>query len=298
MKKSLLIILIMLVLWFGLKNWAIRTWLSQGRVIETTVPDYRLDSSWLALPNQPAPAVWSDGWASDVFWLPAPSTTPQRSGLVGIDSPASYRDMSRTLTSLQPALVQAGQIYAPLYRFQSPASRGQQLTQESMTDRFDAFQTYANTYNRGRAFFIATDRPIDPQIAAYIQSDPHMLERFGGVIRLGELADASLSPVPEQLPLCSAAFRPLDCIHPLPISIRHKRFGFLFPQLPVRRASIRLAKHETGAALSGQTKHLIAWLEENGTRLAEPFGDFEEVGIAPVRRPGETDAASESDTQD
>ena len=124
MKKNLLIILILFVLWFGLKNWAIRTWLSQGTPIETSAPDYRLDSSWLALPNQPAAAVWSDGWASDVFWLAPPSTIPQHSGLVAIDAPASYRDLSQILTSLQPALVQAGQIYAPLYRFQSPASAG------------------------------------------------------------------------------------------------------------------------------------------------------------------------------
>ena len=67
MKRTLLIVGIIVVLGFGLGPWAYRTFRDQGDLIALPAFDYRTNDSWAALPPEMPPAVWAEGWAVDVI---------------------------------------------------------------------------------------------------------------------------------------------------------------------------------------------------------------------------------------
>jgi hypothetical protein len=227
--------------------------------------DYASAGSWAERPELPPPAVWETGWDIDVVLLAGEAALE----ISETDSLQERRDeAAKTLDDLAAAFEKTGPVYAPYLRA------------ASLEEDINAALThYLTTDNRGRAFLIATDRPLPAAALPAFESDPLLRDRFGGVLFYGEANSESGSAatiVPAAI--CSRRYKPEDgCV-----------------------ANVDLRRAGGGFEASGGERlvnGLIPWLNDYASKLAEPLGELEEVEIVDIRRPGETDEAG-GETQD
>ncbi|MFT5775439.1 hypothetical protein [Hyphomonas sp.] len=275
MKRVFLIFGILVILGIGLGPWAYRTFFVSGVPVALQAFDYRTNDSWAALPAESPAPVWKDGWAVDVI-LVGPGT--------GLDPRSEADLLSQTNRAkeqsgrLAESLFLIGPVYAPLYRKADEA-----------TDLAAAFRAYVRTHNRGRAFVIATDHALPPEMLAPLTKDEALRARFGGFLRLTRAkgakvpfsAIALVPSAPDALvDYCPEQYDRADACQPV------VRIG--------RQDGMMIVSQDTpigGESLAG----LTAWLEPNVAKTAEPLGSLEEVEIIDIRRPGDTDAKRAED---
>jgi len=219
--------------------------------------DYAVESSWAVKPELPPPAVWETGWEVDLVILSAAAALEISDKV----APETRRgDAGEELEDLGAAFRELGQVYAPYLRAASLDM-----------DMASALSEYLANHNRGRAFLIATDRPIPATLVPTFESDPLLRERFGGVLFYGQSATGTgLAEGVTSAALCLRRYKPEQgCV----------------AAVEVRRAG---GKYEMsgGEAL---TNGLVAWLNDHTSKLAEPLGDLEEIEVIEIRRPGETE---------
>ncbi len=215
--------------------------------------DYASEDSWAVRPRLPPPAVWETGWEVDVILLSAEAAL-EISDKVAIER---RRDSaSKELSDSAAAFEKIGPVYAPYLRAANVE-----------TDMASALQQYLSADNRGRAFLIAADRPLSATLTPVFEADRLLRDRFGGVLFFGEDDDETgLSGDA----ICSRRFKADEgCVE----------------TVNLRRAGNRY-ELEGGERL---TNGLVAWLNDHTSKLAEPLGDFEEIEIIEIRRPGETE---------
>lgn len=274
MKRTLLIVGIIVVLGVGLGPWAYRTFRDQGDLIALPAFDYRTNDSWAALPAEMPPAVWAEGWAVDVI-------------LVGPDDGLAPRSQTQIVSQTDRAVEQSerlaeslsviGPVYAPLYR-----------KVEAATDLSAALKSYLDDHNRGRAFVIATDHSLPREMLAPILADESLRERFGGFLRLTRArGDAALfssiagveNSASDFLAYCPTQFSEAAKCQPVVEIGRQDGMMIVSQDNPI-----------AGDNLTGYKE----WLEANVGKTAEPLGALEEVEIIDIRRPGETDPRPDS----
>ena len=227
--------------------------------------DYAAADSWAERPELPPPAVWETGWDIDIVLLAGDAALETSDK----ESVQERRDeAAETLDDLAAAFDKVGPVYAPYLR---AASVDEDITA--------ALSQYLATDNRGRAFLIATDRPLPAAAVPAFEADALLRDRFGGVLYFGK-ENAEAGSVAEVVPasICSRRYKPEEgCV-----------------------AIVDLNRAGGGYEVSGGERlvnGLIQWLNDYASKLAEPLGELEEVEIVDIRRPGETDDAA-GDTQD
>ena len=275
MKRTLLIVGIIVVLGFGLGPWAYRTFRDQGDLIALPAFDYRTNDSWAALPPEMPPAVWAEGWAVDVILVgPDDGLAPRSQTQISSQTDRAVEQSRR----LSESLSVIGPVYAPLYR-----------EANATADLSAALKSYLNDHNRGRAFVIATDHPLPPAMLAPILDDESLRERFGGFLRLTRArGDAALfssiagleNTASKFLAYCPPQYTEAETCQPVVEIGRQDGMMIVSQDEPI-----------AGDNLTGYKE----WLEANVAKTAEPLGALEEVEIIDIRRPGETDPKPDAD---
>ena len=261
MKKPLLWIVAAAIA-VGLGVWAWRTLISPPPYIEVEPLSYTDYASWAVIPKENPPAVWTNGWAVDVFLVDSTSELKGRSG-----KQLDKREQNARLQGrmLEDGLQAVGPVYAPLYRADAKSD-----------DLARAFLIYLKKHNRGRALVIASDTPLPEALLNEIQQEPDLMERFGGFYRLGNQSQSvTLTEQPDQSidSYCPAHLVESNaCVQDV-VTTRKSGFAVLSPDSP----------------LDDSAATFLGWLEANASPMAEPLGDLEEVEIVDIRRPGDTD---------
>ncbi len=255
-KIILALIAILLAIATGAVFWSMREApVATGPAVPTF--NYVAADSWAVRPDLPPPAVWETGWEVDVILLSAGAAL-EISDKVALEKRRGKA--SGELTDFAAAFEKAGPVYAPYLRAANLEA-----------DMAAALGQYLGEDNRGRAFFIATDRPLPATMLPLFETDPLLRNRFGGVLRFSE--DDAGSGFAEGVAadsVCSRRFKSEDgCVE----------------TVELRRAGNRYEM--TGG--ERLTNGLVAWLNDHTSKLAEPLGDFEEIEIIEIRRPGETE---------
>ncbi len=255
-KIAIALIAALLVLAVGGVFWSMREKpAATGPALPTF--DYSATASWAAKPDLPPPAVWETGWDIDIVLL-AGDAALEISDKVAL---AKRRDeAAEELADLAGAFERIGPVYAPYLRASNlDADTGAALAQ------------YLSTDNRGRAFLIATDRPLPVSILPAFEADTLLRDRFGGVLFYGD--DNTGTGFAEGVSpdvVCSRRYKGEEgCV-----------------------AAVDLRRTGGGYNLSGGERlsnGLIAWLNNHTSKMAEPLGDLEEIEIIEIRRPGETE---------
>mgnify|MGYP003651893997 CR=1 FL=1 len=275
MKRVFVILGILVILGIGLGPWAYRTFFVSGAPIALPAFDYRTNDSWAALPAESPAPVWQDGWAIDVILVGPGTDLNPRSEADILPQTNRAKEQSERLAE---SLSSTGPVYAPLYRRADEA-----------TDLAEAFRAYVRTHNRGRAFVIATDHPLPPEMLSSLKTDQALRARFGGFLRLTRAKGANapfpalalVSAAPDALMgYCPEQYDTADACQPV------VRIG--------RQDGMMIVSQDTpvgGVSIAGLTE----WLEANVAKTAEPLGSLEEVEIIDIRRPGDTDAKRAED---
>ncbi|HPF22878.1 MAG: hypothetical protein R3C08_03580 [Hyphomonas sp.] len=250
---------------FGVWLW--RSVISPPPYIEVSPLSYSDYASWAVIPKETPPAVWSGGWAVDVFLVDDAASLKGRSGKQLNKVEQNARLQGRML---EDGLAAIGPVYAPLYRTDA---KGDDLSR--------AFLVYLKQHNRGRAFVIATNSPLPDALLTELQRDPDLSERFGGFYRLAKRPDAltlieDTSKTGESY-CASHLIESGTCVHDV-VTGRQGGFAVLAP--------------DSGLG-ADPAAAFLAWLEDNASQSAEPLGDLEEVEIVDIRRPGDTDESRE-----
>lgn len=275
MKRLLVILAIVVILGVGLGPWAYRTFFVPGVPIALPAFDYRTHDGWAALPAESPAPVWTGGWAVDVILVgPGTGLDPRSDADVLPQTRRAKAQSERIAESLSSI----GPVYAPLYRKADEAA-----------DLAMAFGSYLSSHNRGRAFVIATDHALPPEMLVSLKTDEALRARFGGFLRLTRARRAN-APFPAVarvasapgglLAYCPGQYELADSCQPVVSIGRQDGMMVVSQDTPIG-----------GASLAGFTD----WLEANVAKTAEPLGALEDVEIIDIRRPGDTDAKRAED---
>lgn len=274
MKRYWILIALAAVLVIGAGPWIWNTIISPKPQLDLSPLKYNEDSSWSALPVQDPAPVWRDGWGVDVFLVSKDSALrgKSQSGLQKRERKA--REQAQ---ALKASLQEAGEVYAPLYR---DNARNDDVTR--------AFETYLRRDNKGRALILAHDVPLPPSVLGRLEQDENLRERFGGFLSISDTRqgipslkeDAGESSEDTPLPYCTPRLVEADSCQMI---------------VPAHKVKGLWVIAEEGVPGGETIAEFPAWLEENVGKMAEPLGDFEEVEIVDIRRPGDTDERREKE---
>ena len=124
-------------------------------------PDYSQASSWAIYPSEPPPGAWEKGWGVDVFFIHPTTYFASTQWNAPIDDAKATKRLERDiLPNHARPFARAGAIYAPRYRqatLLTELNFGEDSRQSlslAYSDILNAFDTYMNDRNRGRAIII------------------------------------------------------------------------------------------------------------------------------------------------
>lgn len=279
MSRFAIVIILAAALWFGLKDWTYRTFI-HPLPEQTGAVDYNIPAAWRAYPAEPPAGGWVSPWGVDVFVLSPRTGTPE------LDGEFVWEDDGGLAETLRLSVGEA-QLYAP----KSPYS-------EDKTDTGAAplnviFEQYLRDANRKRGVYIAVfDEDFDraAALAKIINADDALQPLFGGVIVIGEKpADPGLS---------CAAGQGEACLVSVDGEMKTQWVRMLTPNLGSTPKAFAFSDEPAAAArLAESVEAHSAWMEEHLPKPAEPLGGFdsmEAVDVAPIRRPGDTEAEAET----
>ena len=288
-----IVIILALGAWFGLKDFAYRSFFAGQTLTDQTAATYNNDDGWAVLPVETPPGAWTEPWGIDLFIVPPPTGVSAGNGLVGDFHPRALKEMTRHVHQIERVFAPAGPSYGVMYRHPSASLSTQTANWDvARDDLIMAFERYLYTKNNMRGILLVsapgTEELVSP-ILTRIESDPRLLERFSGVVWLqdGEtVPDIKVNCSPVMEGNCSV------------VGLVRKGSAWtrwILPTFP--RTSVHFefeAGDELATELTKRNTQLSIWLDENAPKPAEPLGgleDMEVVEIAPIRRPGETDEA-------
>ncbi|KCZ87824.1 hypothetical protein [Hyphomonas jannaschiana] len=250
------------VILIGLGAWLWRTVISPPPYIEVSPLSYTDYASWSVIPKETPPAVWKDGWATDVFLVEDASELKGRTG-AQLDRKEQKARLQGRL--LEDGLAAIGPVYAPLYRADA---KGDDLSR--------AFLIYLRNHNQGRAVVIAADTVLPDALLSELELEPELMDRFGGFYRIGKDPEAVLlteTPDKSIEAYCPPHLMERSACVIDVATVREKGFSVLAPD----------------SAVGESAEAFNNWLAANASPMAEPLGDLEEVEIVDIRRPGDTD---------
>ncbi len=276
--------------WFALKDSVLTAWMSRGAPLEAaSAPDHTSDAGWAIKPGDPPPAVWETGWVTDVFLLPPLASAPLRHGTIRPDTTPALRSQIRRAEALATPLFAIGPVYMPKLRLPSPANSADSADWSlAREDLASALNAYLEQHNKGRAILFAVapgSEPLLDAVSEVMASGPDELrQRSGGLV----VFEALPQDTGALETICSPAVGE-NCVL-LIASSPISDFGWFFaPHLPSDKP-IRALDNPVAAGVDIEARRnaVLAYLEENVARMAEPLPGFETIDVAPIRRPGTT----------
>ncbi|MEM0985281.1 MAG: hypothetical protein AAGJ32_03450 [Pseudomonadota bacterium] len=242
-------------------------------------PDYAQTTSWITRPDTPPPSVWEAGWDVDLFLLPpwpkawaAPGTIDPRDG-------AYRRAQTEALADIREAWPAEQAVYSPALRVPSPASRTPDWI-AAQADLEAATETYFEDLNTGRAVAFVVPAgagELIPALKAALAARSDLeRSRVISITALGT-GDPALDAALEG---CSFGD---GCPDTLPVHTAPTWRARVAPQPPGGVHPFRT--DDRGALSSAYTSLKARWLShlnENVSKPAEPLGDFETIGLAPI----------------
>ena len=296
MKRLGLAIIILGGAWFGLKDIALRTYLTFGAPSLPGALSYTAPEHWATQPETVPPGAWETPWGIDAFVVLPPTGLTYKHGLVPADHEPAVRDTLLALQKLSPAIPGDTPAYAPFYRTPSRVNTPElsaQIAAEASADILAAFELYLTEANQGRGILLiraASAAPNTGPLLARLQEDD-LSNRFAGLVSFGpedknapdtELVCAEiLGGACYQSVETSTAFSPARLFTP--------NAGAPIPELNVIDA-VGVAE-----AIKVQAANVSHWLDETQPKLAEPFFTTTVIETAPIFRPG---ASAPIDTEE
>jgi len=282
--------LLPIIAWFLFKDLAFAAWVGRGEPIQPQALDYAETASWAKRPDVLPEGAWQTPWGVDAFVIVSPPDMAATSGWVSATSEDSRSGFDERVSGVAATLPPEMGLYAPAFHFASAATGRagtNRLQSEIETALVDAFSAYLENDNRGRAIkLVVTDRslPLANAVLARLQEDD-LRNRFAGLIVLdGQKLSESTLP---RVPLCSPGATP-SCVAQFDLEVQGPTLPFLLPSLPGWRGTETIVDARTvRAEIADRSAAVSQWLDNNAPKPAEPFGDFEEIDIAPIYRPGE-----------
>ena len=278
--------------WWSVTRVIIPMQLSSSEETATVPLDYSVPGHWLYRPDSPPPPVWEAGWEIDFFVIPP---APQRLSAEGLIDPMDdqLRDDQRGASAaLVEILGSAGQVYMPSLRWPSPISKPPADVRTASADVLTSFETYLERDNQGRAvvFVVPANAPSVLTTVSEAVSNrlAEIQRRLGGLVVIGRSAtDVSAWSTP----LCSAALA-TNCTFVVPAEPASTLLAPLLTPKPTLIPNLVLNDPEaTKEALNLHTRVILADLENNVAKTAEPLGELTFVDAPEIRRPGEVDEA-------
>lgn len=276
--------LVALLGWLAFKDIVWTVWHSQTGEPVAEAPDHTQGSGWLLRPENPPPAVWERGWAIDIFMLPARPGYGSRGKVIDPSLDAVRTQITERTEALAGPLSGIGPIYVPALRLPSPAIRDPDWSL-AKSDLTNAFAAYLETDNRGRAILIAVPPGSEPLLGALspplAEASKNLKDRMAGLVQYN--TDVPANPPDE---ICGPAIMQ-QCLISLPVMKAEAPLAILAPNLPNAWPRHEIISPVTArSALTVRRETVLAWLEKNGAREAEPLGGLETIEVAPIRRPG------------
>lgn len=287
MKKWLIGLGLILVLWFALKNTAFEAYLTRGPVVLPPQLDYDKEDSWASLPVTLPAGAWETPWGIDAFLILPPPNTPEKHGLLSIEDSPVLTDTLQALGLITPAIPGDLPVYAPFYRAPSAVNRSEVLDMSrelAATDLIAAFEHYLAGPNQGRGVLLIVAESAGPYTQPLLErlQSEDISDRFAGLVSLGP----SNSDYMPQILMCAdilggachqkvntqASLSITDLLLP---SVRHKA-----PELNI------IDPLGVAAAIKVQAENVSLWMDESLPKPAEPFFATEVIESAPIFRPG------------
>jgi len=288
MKKYVIGFILLLVLWFGLKNIAFKTYLSSGPLALPAAPNYESDVHWATKPEILPPGAWVTPWGIDAFLVLPPANTARKHGLLSIDDEAVTKEVSSALEKLSVAIPGEIPVYAPLYRAPSPASKTEtleQLTALAASDLTIAFDHYMATDNQARGVMLLIGEgagEVSQPLLDLLQSED-LSGRFAGLVSFGP-AD---SAYPDQSLSCADILNGA-CHQRVETKGKGSLSRLFLPSLRRNSPALNVIDASgVAAAIKVQAENVSTWMDETQPKPAEPFFATEVIQNAPIYRPGE-----------
>ncbi|MEM7662572.1 MAG: hypothetical protein AAF292_10010 [Pseudomonadota bacterium] len=276
---------VLLIAWFGLKDFVYRSVLTANTPASAEPLDYSDVDSWAAFPEMRPPGAWETPWGVDVFLIGPPTGIASGQGLVDARGEAHREKFDSSITELSRALPRGVPIYAPHYHSPSAVHPAGDMADIVSTELGAAFEQYLTEQNRDRAVLLAIDEralSYAQDIATSIASQSEDgYEKLAGLVIFGESTGLA---APEN---CNSSLE-TACEQTVEMQTTGNPLSFLAPRLPGRINARRVVDPDgTAEAIRVQAEQVSAWLDANGAKPAEPLGSIQEVAIVPIRRPGE-----------
>ena len=288
MKKWMILAVVLLLAWFGLKNVALSKYLSSGPALLPPQLSYAEPDHWAAWPEVTPAGAWETPWGIDAFVVLPPPSIAHKHGLIPPDNSKSVEETLQTLVKISDAIPGETPTYAPLYRAPAPSNKGdvaRQMRLLAEEDLLKAFKHYLANANQTRGVLLVIVEPAgnySHTLLDRLQAED-LVDRFAGMV--------SLVPEGTSLPLqtleCSGALNG-ECHQQINTKSELELGRILLPSPggPARISEVYDA-NGVAEAIKVQAEAVSLWLDENQPKPAEPFGFSQVIEAAPIYRPGE-----------
>lgn len=288
MKKWGVIFVLILALWFALKNVTYQAYLSSGEPIIPAALSYEKGDAWATRPESQPPGAWITPWGIDTFIILPPAHVAQKHGLVPADDPRAIKESLDALEKIGAAIPGETPAYAPFYRGPSPANKGAVLDKAVMlaaNDLLNAFEHYLENSNQGRGVIIAmadSAAPYSQAVLGRLQA-PDLSTRFAGLVSFGPANSAYAEPSLTCADILSGA-----CYQKVETKGSSSALEIFYPNLPKITTPLNVIDAPgVSAAIRIQAESVSTWMDETQPKPAEPFFATEVIQSAPIYRPGE-----------
>ena len=296
MKKALIALAVLCAAWFGLKDIALQSYLSNGELNVPASLSYDTGEAWAVTPEVPPPGAWETPWGVDAFVVLPPANVNLQHGLLPIEDAEVIKDTLGALQQMGEAIPGQTPVYAPLYRAPSPATKGDdRLAMNAMSsdDLLSAFEHYLETFNNGRGIMLIIAESSDPYASPLIErlQEDDLVSRFAGLISFGP----ETSPYETQPLKCANVLG--DGCHQKVTTKSKTNFGrLLMPSLSYTAPALNVIDaNGVAQAIKTQAENVSIWLDETQPKPAEPFFATEIIESSPIYRPGEDAPIEQSD---
>lgn len=283
-------IVVLLLAWFGLKNFVYNVMMTRGASDTFTSPDYGHVDGWASQPEADTPGAWVTPWGVDIFLVYPASRVVSKEGMIEAKLGFAHPSHLKLHDEVMAALPADASVYVPTYRALSNARSSQQarFAPTSAEDLQAAFEAYLAGLNRGRAIMLVsvgdTAKQIEPLLERLQMED--LQYRFAGFVHM--TADAHDDESYQSLS-CNPALSGA-CYQSVALKAARPIGDHLLPRLPKLRANYGVIDSEgTATAISAQSEQVSVWLDANAPKPAEPLFGFEAIESAPIFRPGESE---------
>lgn len=278
---------VLLALWFGLKDMALRAYLAGGEPSLPAALTYSAPPHWATQPQSTPPGSWETPWGIDAFIVLPPADLAHAHGLIPAQNEESVSQALLALEQVSAAIPGDTPAYAPFYRTPSPANNSEmaaKMNALASADIMAAFEIYLAEANQGRGVLLVMAQsasPLAKPLIARMQAKD-LASRFAGLVSFGP----EETNAPEQVLTCADILQGA-CYQHVETKPSGNLMRVFLPNAGKRVQSLEVVDAQgVAAAIKIQAENVSTWLDETQPKLAEPFFTTTVIQNAPVFQPG------------